>query len=653
VADERIEIEIVLDDGSIRKGFAKVAKAGDKTAKKIGDSFDRGLRDIGTRFVALGAAFASVQGITKAINDFKDFERELVKVGKTADIAGQDLIELGNAVTDLSKTLPISQNELLGLATVAGQFGIKGTQDILKFTETLGKLQFATDIIGDEGARSISVLLGVTGEAAGEVDKLGSVLVRLGNNVRATESQILEVSTEVAKLAGVFGVSSADSVAFGATLKALGVEAAAGGTAIGTAFIEINKAIATGSNNLDVFARLTGQSVGELKKLFEDDAAEAVNLFLRGLSRVEKSKVPIVLEQLNLGSKRVAKSLLPLINNYQELATNLRLADDELIKNNALNIESKRAFETVDAQIIIFNNTVRDFSKNLGEFLVPVFLDLIGVLKDAARFWSDFFQLVNNTSIESKIQNVTTEIKDLGNEITILEGKLTRQPGGFLGKFLSKGIREEIATSKNLLTGLEGELLGLLEQQRLIVENAKPFDPLATNIKTVATTITDVTKKVTKDFNKEFGGAIASGVSNFVNAIRKGENAFEAFGKAVLGVFGDLAIQIGTFFIIEGVAVEALKKIDGSGALAAGLALVALGTVLKGIAAGAGGGETTAAGDAAIQEETSIDADEDVERSTSVTVNVEGTVLDPVSVGTQIAELLSDVTDSNDIAVNV
>jgi hypothetical protein len=90
-----------------------------------------------------------------------------------------------------------------------------------------------------------------------------------------------------------------------------------------------------------------------------------------------------------------------------------------------------------------------------------------------------------------------------------------------------------------------------------------------------------------------FAKAISGGIQTVVKSIAQGEDAFAAFGKFLLSTFGDLAIQLGSFFIAEGIAVEALNAVSGTGAIAAGAALVALGTLLKSFS-GSGGASSSA-----------------------------------------------------------
>lgn len=103
--------------------------------------------------------------------------------------------------------------------------------------------------------------------------------------------------------------------------------------------------------------------------------------------------------------------------------------------------------------------------------------------------------------------------------------------------------------------------------------------------------VADQTAKIVK------GGlvkSISGGIQNIVTSLAKGEDVFANFGKFLLQTIGDLAIQLGTFFIAQGVAVQAMEAVQpGSGAIIAGAALVAVGSLLK--AASGGGGSPAGA----------------------------------------------------------
>ncbi len=159
--------------------------------QKISKSFSKlsNLAQIGLG-LGIGAIFR------EGFNAITDFETGLVGVGKTTGIADKQLKILGFDVLKLSKRLKgISSVKLLELAQVAGQMGLTSSKKILVFTETMAKLEKATDIQGAEGTAAIARLLTITGEGVGSIDKLGSTLVDLGNSSAATEAEILSVAS--------------------------------------------------------------------------------------------------------------------------------------------------------------------------------------------------------------------------------------------------------------------------------------------------------------------------------------------------------------------------------------------------------------------------------------------------------------------------
>ena len=341
-----------------------------KKAKVGIDSLTTGVKKAKNETTGLGKAFSSVkniatgvfiadtlrQGITSiknavvgAVDEFRQFEVGLVAVGKTANISGEELDKLGDAVLNLD--IPVDNRRLLELAKVAGQLGVKGSSNILKFATTLGKLESATDIAGEEGAAQLARILNVTKEGADTVDVFGSVIVALGNNFAATESEILRVTNEVARSTAQFGVSSAEAAAFGATLKSLGIQAEGGGTAIGKLFRKLASAVADGGPALDTFAKQIGVTQEGLANLFKSNPTEAAVKFLESLGKLDKIQTGKVLGEVGLNTDRIAKVLPPLAGRVDELRRAFSLANAEINDTKALNEEAATAFDTLDGDV--------------------------------------------------------------------------------------------------------------------------------------------------------------------------------------------------------------------------------------------------------------------------------------------------------------
>lgn len=163
-------------------------------------------------------------------------------------------------------------------------------------------------------------------------------------------------------------------------------------------------------------------------------------------------------------------------------------------------------------------------------------------------------------------------------------------------------------------------------------------------------------KKIYADHKKNLFATMVNGVQGAMNAVGQalvnGGNAFEAFGKAMLGMFGQLAMQLGMFYFLLGLATVYNDPARGAAMIAGGLALMVFGGVLQALAGGGGGaatggatassggsGTAGAVGDSTVaQNET-----EDRQRATNIEVVVQGNVIgDKREFGLQVADAINE-----------
>lgn len=364
----------------MRAGLLKVGGA----MKRVGSNL--------TRFVTLPL----VAGAAAGVKFFIDFEQGLKGVEKTTGLAGKQLQGFGDQLDLISVKLPVGTQELLELAQAGGQLGVKGRANLEKFTITLAKLGRASNVVGEEGAKSIVRILTVTQEGIGVVDKFSSALVQLGNNFAASEREILRATNEISRgIAQFGGVTSKETLAIGTAISALGINAEAGGTVVTNAFIQIDKSIRGGGDRLKVLQKITGLTGKQLKKEFQTNAIGVFRKFVEGIGKVQKGggDTNKVLGFLGLTGARTAKVIPVLAKRFDVLEDAMKQSTKAFKENTALNKEFAIQTQTLGSELIVLKNTFISFLRVIGAQLAP-----------AVRFLSEVFRgifsfLKNNPTI--------------------------------------------------------------------------------------------------------------------------------------------------------------------------------------------------------------------------------------------------------------
>jgi len=370
--------------GNSLKGLAKPIKKATRSFKALGKSLKKvgkQMKDIGKSMsMKLTLPLTLLGGL--AARSAIQFESAFTGVRKTVEATEPQFRKLKKELEDLSLKIPLATTEIFGIAEAAGQLGIK-QEDMLKFTKVMADLGATTNMSAEEAATSLARFANVVGVSSNDFDKLGSVIVDLGNNMAANEQEIVMMGGRLAK-AGVFaGLSAHQIMGLSAALTSVGINAEAGGTAFSQVMMRIGKEIGTGSKKMQGFAFVSGKSVGEFEKLWKKDAAEAILLFTEGLKRVEKKglNVNVILDQLGLDGIRVASSLLAAAAGGDKFRGALERSSKAWMENLALTKEAKLRYATAESQLRMAKNRAILLAVSFGNILVPAILKVIKFLE--------------------------------------------------------------------------------------------------------------------------------------------------------------------------------------------------------------------------------------------------------------------------------
>lgn len=403
-----------LNNTEIRKAqieFEKLdvrVKAVDATTKNYSrniGNYQSAFNGLGTSLRGLTAAFGVVTGaalfattIRDGFNAIRDFDRQLIAVGKTTNMNSEQLKKFGKEIVALGDDLNgISIDGLLLSAEVAGQLGVKGSDNILKFSTAIERLKLTSDIISQEQVQNFAQFISVSKDSFENADKLASVITQLGNNFATTEAQVLGNATEIQKSLSIYEASAQSVLALGAATASLGSEGEVSSTAIQKTFSIINKAIATGEGLQNVL-KLTNLTQKELSDQFNKDATGVFVKYIKGLSDAKDAgqNLGLILEENGVKDVRQQKVIGTLASKYDVLVSAIDMANQEYIENQALLAESEAATKSLNSIIgdisdkwnayILSTNEANGSSQKLAKGLEYIRDNLSSIINNFLKF---------------------------------------------------------------------------------------------------------------------------------------------------------------------------------------------------------------------------------------------------------------------------
>lgn len=298
------------------------------------------------------------------------FETAMAGVKRT--VGGDDaFIEgLGESFKKLSTEIPITADELAGIATTAGQLGI-AQNNVEVFTTVMAQLGTTTDLTADSAATMLAQFANITGTT--DYERLGSTVAALGDSTATTASKVVEMSQGMAAAASQAGMSERDILAISAAVGSLGIEAASGSTSMSTLISTLYKATETG-NKLEEFASVAGMSADQFKESWGKDAVGTMNAFIQGLNDTERNgrSAVVILDELGIKNVRQTKAILGLASAGDLLTNTISLANSAWEKNTALGEKAGVMYNTTEAKLTMMENAANNVKISIGDALTPM-----------------------------------------------------------------------------------------------------------------------------------------------------------------------------------------------------------------------------------------------------------------------------------------
>jgi len=400
-------------------GFASAFSQGSQHIDNMKAKLDA-LNSAGSTGDVLGGISAALEtaGVIKGLEAVYDtlkecaeaaaqFETSMAGVKRTVGGSDDFIDSLGENFKRLSTEIPITSNELAGIATTAGQLGI-AQADVETFTTVMAQLGTTTDLSADSAATMLAQFANITGVT--DYQRLGSTVAALGDSTATTASKVVEMSQGMAAAATIAGFSERDILAVSAAVGSLGIESASGSTSMSTLISTLYKATQTG-DKLEDFASVAGMSAEQFKQSWGEDAVGTMNAFIQGLNDTERNgkSAVVILDELGIKNVRQTKAILGLASAGDLLSRTIEQANTAWNQNTALGEKASVMYNTTEAKLTMMQNAANNVKIAVGDALTPAISGVADMLTGILEPLSEFIEA--NPAI---VQGLTAFVGVLG-----------------------------------------------------------------------------------------------------------------------------------------------------------------------------------------------------------------------------------------------
>ena len=395
--------------------------------KKISMGF---LTVLGPVFL-LDAALRTLGQVAAWLFDpFVSFQDALFEVRKTANLTIDQMNELGNALTKLSKDVPMAATALANIASEAGRLGISGTQNLVSFTEAVAKLSIATTLTADQAAEALAKIREAFGLPITEIENLGAVINELENTTAATTEEIVSAMKNIGAAGKMMGFTVDQAAALSATLVAAGMAGERAGTRLRRTFQQL-------AANASKITKFMGDQGKAWAEALERDPMEALMMYLKKLN-----EIPSRVERMEKAHKHFGEiagfAIATLAENYPQLVKNMETAHEELKWGTSLQKEYSIAITKTSAKLQVFQNRAEAARRELGEALQPSLLGIKGALVGVQEQIAEAAKIIEK--LNDEVDSATTATDVYIQEIDRLYEHVNKLPSVFEGFFSYVGI---------------------------------------------------------------------------------------------------------------------------------------------------------------------------------------------------------------------
>lgn len=320
---------------------------------------------------------------------------------KTVNATEEQYEKLRDAAQEFSTTHYTSADEMLEIMAMGGQLGI-AAENLQAFAETISQIGIATNVETMDAAQNLGQLMNIMDDLdTRSADQFADALVRLGNNMPALEGDIMNITTRIASQSNIIGLTTPQVLAWSTAIASTGQKSEAAGTAISKTMVQIESAVASGGDDLELFASVARMSAEDFAAAWENDPNTALRNFIAGLTEIDDSGDSMIMKLEELGITGVRQK-----QTIEGLSQTLDVLDDALLMSQDAwdgvsdswgdagdaAREAERKAEGFSGTLQELKNSAQVLGAEVGESLTPY----LAVARDVVKGLYERFDGLND-----------------------------------------------------------------------------------------------------------------------------------------------------------------------------------------------------------------------------------------------------------------
>lgn len=308
----------------------------------------------------------------QAVSDTLELSDSMADVQKTTGLAADEVARLTDQIQSLDTR--VSNEKLMQAATEAGRIGLKTREDVFKFTKSSAIVLTALDELDARAITSVMKLNGLLGETARlgvdhAILSTASSINELSQASSAAAQPIIDFSRRYGGIASQAHISTAQVLALGATLDALGQPVEMSSTAL-------NKFTTALLANSKQIAEDTGLSEEYVLQMIRQ--GKTIEVMIEVLSKLNSmggiGEISKYMGDMGGDGARMAAVISALASNLNFLRSNLDLSNQAFEEGTSVINEYNVKNENAAALVQRMGNDIKEAFVNSAavEFLTAI-----------------------------------------------------------------------------------------------------------------------------------------------------------------------------------------------------------------------------------------------------------------------------------------